>query len=571
MKRLLKPTCKLLICFLAVQLLSWSLLRDLLAFAIFPPNHQLVTHQALGDCCFKYTMPNGEEVFFSTDALSTVSFGNLNMDILSLKDEQVAEDFHFDDERFDFGQFVLLFTRDLIVFQLQDEAFSKSDPQSLLRRQMLTRTSREMLGNALHTLQDYYAHTNWVERGLQNGNLAINPVLGAKGKSLHGPSEQACNENSPGLSQLTSGYYLASGVKDCANICSAPANECAHGNIICPGLDCGINKDVSPRDHFSEAFDLATEHTAVFVRQIFAESLTTIPADKNRVSLAICELMGVPDAANKCVPRHTLTVQKVNQAGGGAVTQGLVKSSSGDITPAIDCGSVCQGTAVADSEVQLTASDTGNWRFVRWAPGGVCAGSTSPECSFVADSNKTAKAEFFEDEFGFEVAESEAPWGPTNPRLNCFHYEGEYLVTGYVASFDRCYSGMSAVIRCVGSSCDSSRFKVAISKSIMSYTDGTCHSSQDPFGADPGSAHTYVPGSNWWFGLGKDWTKAWPSISNISPLANGNFIFQNFHWIGDDPGAACVGDQARTLELEFNVYDVTTGNYTKIPFVINVP
>lgn len=277
------------------------------------------------------------------------------------------------------------------------------------------------------------------------------------------------------------------------------------------------------------------------------------------------------------VDTQTVNVRRLDNASGQPTQGGLVESSGSTIMPAINCGVQCEGAAIAGTTAVLTAHDAVGGTFVRWAESGACAGSTDRQCSFVVDGDKTAMAEFsINNEFSFEVAEAERPWDPAEyPRLTCNHFEGEYQISGYYASFDRCYSGMSAVIRCVGAGCSSERFKVAIRKSILSGTvvgrGEDCNSRQDPYGIDPGSTQVYAPSSSAWFELGQAWTKAWSSVTNISPLPNYSFIFQNFHWIGADPGLPCSADTTATLELEFNVYDVATGSYTVIPFLMTVP
>jgi hypothetical protein len=111
-----------------------------------------------------------------------------------------------------------------------------------------------------------------------------------------------------------------------------------------------------------------------------------------------CEvsLIGDKTAIAEFAGPVTLTVQKINQAGGGTTSQGLVQSTSGAITPGINCGQLCQGSAVAGTEVQLTASDTPPWIFVRWDESGACAGSNSRTCAVTLNSNQTARAVFEE-------------------------------------------------------------------------------------------------------------------------------------------------------------------------------
>jgi len=523
---------------------------------------------------FELTLDTGAKVSFSIASIEEIIEHNVATDDLQ---GPLVTRLHFDSEDLAGGSDRLIRLRQQIVFNLADAVYLDfSSPDATTERQVRVTNSRALLGRALHTLQDFYAHTNWVERH----NFSLTEIDARLGNAIvPSPSPGAgCDSSEPEVAPLTSGWFL-----DDPELayCGAPESKCAHGSV-----GCGIHKDLDTRTGFAAAEALAIKATNTYTREtlqaVLAGYTRLVPelgtaAAKQAVRLAICEFMGVPNSTSTCLTSHTITVQKLNQADGSPVTGGLVESSGNTVTPAINCGLLCEGTAIAGTTVVLTAKDSVIGKFVRWAEGGVCAASTNRECSFTVDGNKTAKAEFFNDEFGFEVAESPEPWSLLNPRLRCYHYEGEYQITGYYASFDRCYAGygFSAVIRCVGSGCSSSRFKVAISKSILSGTvvegGAACDWRQDPWGADPGSAQNYVQGSGWWFALGQGWTTAWPSSSAINPLA-GSFIMQNFSWIGGaPPGLECRGNMTAKLELEFNVYDSTTGTYTKIPFVMDVP
>jgi hypothetical protein len=397
------------ICFLSLQPYG-----ELGAFGIVLPGvHQKITRDTLHESNFHFTLPNGAQVTFGNSAIDPIELNNQFIDDWS-KDTPFYRGWHFDDEHFSIGQGHLLDTRDLIILQLKDEAFKKSDTESLYRQVSLTKRSRELLGNALHPLQDYYSHTNWVERHLKRGytteNIPINSALGAKGEPLPAGTNETCDENDPGNIQLTSGQYNASDIFDCTFICIHSPKECAHGNVLpesalqalsvehpeCGAINpnCGINKDRSFRKNHEEAYEVAKKHTAVFVKKIFEEALQGAGNNKNSVALAICQFMGVPDPLATCVTSHTITVQKLTKANGQPTLEGLVQSSGGNISPAIDCGLLCEGTAIAGSTVVLTAQGDANWKFVRWAVGGACAGSTSPECSFSVSGNMLAKPEF---------------------------------------------------------------------------------------------------------------------------------------------------------------------------------
>lgn len=395
-----------------IYLLSLQQCGELAAFAVLPPPgiHQLITEEALTENNFHFNLPNGEQVKFSESAIDPIELDNKFIDDWS-KDTP-----YFDDERFSEGQRHLLETRDLIILQLKDEAFSKSDLVSLERQKSLTARSRALLGNALHPLQDYYSHTNWVERKLNVGytveNIPINTALGAKGEMLPGGKDEACNESDPGATPLTSGDYLTTGgIRNCDNICDAKPFKCAHGNVfadyvearaICrfgeipPNLNCGINKDRDFRTNHAEAYNVAKKHTAIFVTEIFKEALKDSGANESFVALAICQFMGVPNPETTCTTSHTVTVQKLIRADGSPTLEGLVQSSGSSISPAIDCGLLCQGTAIAGSTIVLAAKDSGDWIFVRWEEGGACADSTSRECTVNMNSDQSAGAVFAE-------------------------------------------------------------------------------------------------------------------------------------------------------------------------------
>jgi hypothetical protein len=129
--------------------------------------------------------------------------------------------------------------------------------------------ARLLLGAALHTVQDFYSHTNWVELG---GSLPapqlVSPFPPFLPQTLAN-GDPTCDqlEPDPDTRAFTSGYYSGSG----------PARypgKCIHGGLVdfLPGL--GINKD-SVNPNFSphalrhqEAAQLAELSTADFVRGI---------------------------------------------------------------------------------------------------------------------------------------------------------------------------------------------------------------------------------------------------------------------------------------------------------------
>jgi hypothetical protein len=102
--------------------------------------------------------------------------------------------------------------------------------------------ARENLGGALHTLQDFYAHTNWVELG----NDDINYDLGQSASLPHatfaqttcsecGPANRLlsechdCSTNTNGFTLLTSGYYF--GEDSPGSGVDIPDYKCHHGDM----------------------------------------------------------------------------------------------------------------------------------------------------------------------------------------------------------------------------------------------------------------------------------------------------------------------------------------------------
>lgn len=107
-----------------------------------------------------------------------------------------------------------------------------------------TSGARSSLGSALHTVQDFYSHTNWVELGNSgpSGELGrpgsisnISPP--AEATCIDAPRFEPCFKGNMTTSKLTSGYY---GGEDRSN----PGWKCRHGGFFDQGPGRGgINKD----------------------------------------------------------------------------------------------------------------------------------------------------------------------------------------------------------------------------------------------------------------------------------------------------------------------------------------
>jgi hypothetical protein len=198
-----------------------------------------------------------------TRAAKEIADGNAGVDLSNLF---FVPSYHFDDEEFAAGQNLLVQAVDRIK-----DALNKHD----------TKAARRELGRALHTLQDFYSHTNWLELG----NTSPNSVLGKKGQTIRNAAsknERTCNDctvcvnctNNLITQRLTSGWFgLISPDK--------PNGKCSHGGTFDRTARRspigGINKDTkdcdsSPHsDRHEDAANLAERATENYIRDLVAE------------------------------------------------------------------------------------------------------------------------------------------------------------------------------------------------------------------------------------------------------------------------------------------------------------
>ena len=186
---------------------------------------------------------------------------------------------HFDSEQFESGQERLIALRQSVVSSIQAGNYDAAQKDT---------------GRMLHTLQDFYSHTNWIE----NGDRAPNPVLGQPNRKIAntaGPNQQTCTDCvKSGLIThykcrdnivksliqngiLTSGYYDGQ-VDTEGQVIDKPTGKCSHGGFNDPSrklsAEGGINKDgpyyrTSPHYYLhAEAAAVAQQATADMLRDI---------------------------------------------------------------------------------------------------------------------------------------------------------------------------------------------------------------------------------------------------------------------------------------------------------------
>ncbi|XP_043939218.1 von Willebrand factor A domain-containing protein 7 isoform X2 [Protopterus annectens] len=197
-------------------------------------------------------------------AISEVVNANAAMDFLNTTRNDAIQ--HFDSEQIQAANQLLLFRRKEVIQAIKSENYE---------------VARTKLGELLHSLQDFYSHTNWVEMGY----LKVHPHLllpGKEVKAVVGESEPTCRDcdgmecwdnvleiiNKKKL--LTSGYYGSQPEK--------PPGKCSHGGIFDDsrnqGAKGGINKDstsslFSPHYYLhAEAAELAERATVKFLQEL---------------------------------------------------------------------------------------------------------------------------------------------------------------------------------------------------------------------------------------------------------------------------------------------------------------
>jgi len=122
--------------------------------------------------------------------------------------------------------------------------------------------ARREVGRALHTLQDFFAHSNWIN--ISGGQ----PGLGTTVVSRLGPTQDTCER---GFSTLGAGTLAAFGLTNVTTgyfsvVFAPPEGKCNHGLL----LDPGIHKDEPSRAGHAAARSRAVDATESLIRQILA-------------------------------------------------------------------------------------------------------------------------------------------------------------------------------------------------------------------------------------------------------------------------------------------------------------
>ncbi|MFB2980933.1 HET-C-related protein [Microseira sp. BLCC-F43] len=231
------------------MLLLFGIQSPALAFKV--PIHEAITREVFAN--FE-VMAGGERLKFTDYAIDQIVKANKDTDDLP---NQFNSEKHFDGENFVGGSQRVKDLKERTIAKVTTD--NPTQPTS----------ARNDLGTALHTVQDFYAHSNWVELGHSSPN--IKTEMGREVFSGAAKETPTC-PNAPGtlggagLTELTSGYFLLENQV----ACGVPTGKCRHGvPIVCSS---GLNKDDDSRPGFSKARSLAVDATLDLLNQIFEDS-----------------------------------------------------------------------------------------------------------------------------------------------------------------------------------------------------------------------------------------------------------------------------------------------------------
>jgi hypothetical protein len=363
-------------------------------------NHEQITENGLGQ--YLYTAPGGTtKVGFTQSAIADVVKENTNTDTVD-KDIPFV---HFDDELVTKGENRLTNWEAGIV----SLALAGNYQQA-----------RQSLGSVLHTVQDFYAHSSWVDQG----NTQIAALWGNAQKwstLLTPPAANASTCIATGLSYpvpFTTGFFdtsqlLPTSPYTAVYLDSGDFLKCKHGFSIntlvvttlktlfppaqflllpIQGSDTvvtpGINKDRHSRPYYPQASSLAEQATTQYVSDIVVDIGNNASATTAQKAAAICGLLGQPSSACAAVGGSTW-VYTGNPLSGGP-TSGFIIALAGPVTatltfsqpiPAGFTGQIFTGTPDSQyiSAWSMASSGVGQFTFT-------CGQTTSTNCNYFPSS-----------------------------------------------------------------------------------------------------------------------------------------------------------------------------------------
>ncbi len=218
---------------------------------------------------------------------------------------------HFSDEQIKEGSDWLITLKNQILDQLKLVTQKNEADQSINGAGL---KARQYLGQALHAIQDFYAHSNWIELGHiedTNKDLGIRLLCSDHDQiACAAPDEVTAKEVvkhdnglvngaytdydqstlHPELRKLTSGYFKSANITFLGREwCEAPKIKVYHGGVSCPGF----NHDDPGSKLYPIAEKLAIESGKNYIKLI-TDSL--LKDDKENGIWRVKALMGIQDS-----------------------------------------------------------------------------------------------------------------------------------------------------------------------------------------------------------------------------------------------------------------------------------
>lgn len=177
------------------------------------------------------------------NAMAEIQSSNAEINSAPLKNVAAA---HFSGEQFKEGSKRLLELKSQII--------------TSLLKSVKFEHARRLSGQYLHTLQDFYSHSNWLELGnrLRKFDPLTNPANSILSEFIAKPNEETCiscplatelNDNCDNnliIQKITSGYYGGQDISKPMNV-----SKCSHGGKLdssrYQGARGGINKESTSR------------------------------------------------------------------------------------------------------------------------------------------------------------------------------------------------------------------------------------------------------------------------------------------------------------------------------------
>lgn len=314
------------------------------------PIHEDITAKAIGKKLIR--LANKREITFDLDALAYVKEANTESD----EHHFDAPDFHFDEDSFAKS------TSNLVAWKKEAaEAAIKGTIRSNFTNVLgIAPGALDWLGRSLHLIQDFYAHSSWVNIHEVNAKLrhprfgqadALNQIAlddaGVQRADLN-ESVAACDAASymAASDLLTTGYYDAGMSLADVNLAFQssfiltfphitryslliadenqraglgfytkqwktmiesqwPESRCVHGGDTGPGL----NKDKPGRSGHEKAYEAAITGSAMFLDEVIAEIRKTGGKDADR---AVCALLEHKTLSDCDMPTEVGSVDFLN-------------------------------------------------------------------------------------------------------------------------------------------------------------------------------------------------------------------------------------------------------------------